>query len=294
MKTETASPRYRALDIWSSEDILETMLEGQMAAVAAVAPALPAIAAAADAAAERLANGGRLIYVGAGTSGRIGVQDGVELTPTFNWPKDRLIFLLAGGDISLMKSIEGAEDDAEAAEREIDSAGVGKEDVALGLAASGGTPYTVAALRRARALGALTIGVANNEATPILEAADHPVLLDTGAEIIAGSTRMKAGTAQKVMLNLFSSLLMIRLGRIYEGQMVDMQASNKKLVLRSERMLRQLTGCDGDAARAALEKADGNVKLAILILRGRSPDEARAALAAADGHLRKALAEEGV
>ncbi|MEO3433001.1 N-acetylmuramic acid 6-phosphate etherase [Inquilinus sp. CAU 1745] len=289
MKTETASPRYRALDTWSSEDILETMLEGQMAAVAAVAPALPAIAAAADAAAERLARGGRLIYVGAGTSGRIGVQDGVELTPTFNWPKDRLIFLLAGGDLSLMESIEGAEDDSEAAEREIVAAGIGKDDVVLGLAASGGTPYTVAALRRARALGALTIGVANNAGTAILEASAHPVLLDTGAEIIAGSTRMKAGTAQKAMLNLFSSLLMIRLGRVYEGQMVDMQASNKKLVLRSERMLRQLTGCGSDAARAALEKADGNVKLAILILRGRSPEEARTALAAAGGHLRKAL-----
>lgn len=289
MKTETASPRYRALDTWSSEDILEAMLEGQMAAVAAVAPALPAIAAAADAAAERLARGGRLIYVGAGTSGRIGVQDGVELTPTFNWPKDRLTFLLAGGDVSLMESIEGAEDDAEAAEREIDAAGVSKDDVVLGLAASGGTPYTVAALRRARALGALTIGVANNAGTAILEASAHPVLLDTGAEIIAGSTRMKAGTAQKAMLNSFSSLVMIRLGRIYEGQMVDMQASNKKLVLRSERMLRQLTGCDPDAARTALEKAGGNVKQAILILRGRSSQEARTALAAADGHLRKAM-----
>lgn len=289
MSTESVSPRYAFLDTWPDGEILAAMVEGQFAAVAAVRAALPALEAAAAAAVPRLGRGGRLAYAGAGTSGRIGVQDGVELTPTFRWPAERLVFLLAGGDDSLLHSIEGAEDDAAEARAAVDRAGLGADDVLLGVAASGTTAYTIGAVEQARAAGALTIGVANNEGAPLLRAAEHAVLLDTGPEVVAGSTRMKAGTAQKIALNLFSTLLMIRLGRVYGGYMVDVQATNRKLVQRSERMLVRLTGCTDEAARTALETAGGSVKTAVLVLRGLDRAAAEAALDAADGHLRRAL-----
>ena len=161
----------------------------------------------------------------------------------------------------------------------------------LGLAASGTTPYTTAVIRRARERGALTIGVANNAGTPLLEAAEFPVLLDTGAEAIGGSTRMKAGTSQKVMVNLFSSLVMIKLGHVYDGYMVDVIAGNDKLVRRSQKMLMALTGADEAAARDALTRSDGHVKTGVLVVRGLTPEEARARLAAAGGNLRSALAD---
>jgi N-acetylmuramic acid 6-phosphate etherase len=277
------------MDAWPSADILDALLEGQMAAVAAVRPALPALAAAADAAADRLRNGGRLAYAGAGTSGRIGVQDGAELAPTFAWPRDRLVFLLAGGETALMQAVENAEDRDDQARKDVAAAGIGALDVVLGLAASGATPYTLACLRSAREAGALTIAVANSPGAPLLAAADHAVLIETGAEPIAGSTRMKAGTAQKVALNLFSTLLMTRLGRVYQGQMVDMAASNHKLRARAVRMLQGLTGCTPGAGSAALAQSEGSVKAAVLILRGLSRAEARALLVQHSGQLRPAL-----
>lgn len=290
MQTETVSPRSRGLDTWSGAEILEALLEGQLAAVAAVRAVLPALDAAAAAAVARLRRGGRLVYVGAGTSGRIAIQDGVELTPTFSWPAERLVFLMAGGEPALLHAAEGAEDDAAAAEAAIDRAGVGPDDVVVGLAASGGTPYTVAAVRRARARGALTLGVANNPGAPLLEAAEHPLLLATGPEAIAGSTRMKAGTAQKVLANLFSTLVMVKLGRVHDGYMVDLRATNRKLVRRSLRMLMQLTGVGEAAAQAALDACRGRVKPAVLVLRGLTAEAAEAALEQAGGSLRAALA----
>ena len=289
MTTESASLRYRGLDTWGSLDILDALIEGQMAAVAAVRTALPALEAAASAAAERLRLGGRLVYTGAGTSGRLAVQDGVELTPTFNWPSDRVVFVIAGGDAALTSAIEGAEDDARTAAAAIDARNIGCEDVVIGVAASGTTAYTVAALRRARVAGALTVGLANNPETPLLRAAEHAVLLDTGPEVIAGSTRMKAGTAQRSALTLFSTLVMIRLGRVYDGYMVDVRANSRKLVERSERMLMQITGADAQSVRGALTQCGGQVKPAALVLRGLSPEAARAALETASGDLRSAL-----
>ena len=289
MGTETVSEAYRGIDTWPSLKALETMLDGKVAAVNAVRAALPAMDEAAVQAIARLKRGGRLVYAGAGTSGRIAVQDGVELTPTFGWPSDRLVYLMAGGFRALTESVEGAEDDVDTAIAEVDAASVGANDVVIGLAASGTTAYTVAAVRHARECGALTIGVANNAGTALLDAAEHPVLLDTGAEAIGGSTRMKAGTAQKVMLNLFSSLLMIKLGHVYDGYMVDVVASNAKLVRRSQEMLVALTGADESTARDALARCDGHVKTAVLVVRGLSPDEARSSLAANDGNLRDAL-----
>ena len=219
MTTETVDPRYADLDRWPTALAVEAMLEGQMAAIAALKDQSGAIAAAADAAAARLREGGRLVYVGAGTSGRVAVQDGVELTPTYSWPDERLVFLLAGGMDALAHSAEGAEDDDAAARAEIAAADIGQNDVVIGVAASGRTPYAVAAIDAARAAGALTIGLANNPGTPLLAGAEHPILADTGSEIVAGSTRMKAGTAQKVALNLLSTAIMLRLGRVYRGLM---------------------------------------------------------------------------
>jgi N-acetylmuramic acid 6-phosphate etherase len=266
------------------------MVEGQFAAVAAVHAARPALEGAALAIEERLRAGGRLVYAGAGTSGRLAVQDGAELMPTFSWPAERLLLLMAGGDDALLRAVEGAEDTPEEAAALIYRHRIDDKDALIAVAASGSTPFTVACLREAAARGALTVGIANNADTPLLNEADHPVWLDTGAEPIAGSTRMKAGTAQRVALTLLSSLVMIRLGRVYEGLMVDVQPSNRKLVRRSEAILAQLTGHSRDQVREALRQAKGSVKLALLLLEGRGLDEARGALEAASGDLRAAKA----
>jgi N-acetylmuramic acid 6-phosphate etherase len=271
------------------------MIEGQFAAVAAVHAARPALERAALAIEERLRAGGRLVYAGAGTSGRLAVQDGAELMPTFSWPSERLLLLMAGGDDALLRAVEGAEDTPDEAAALIYRHRIDAKDALIAVAASGSTPFTLSCLREAAARGALTIGIANNADTPLLNEADHPVWLDTGAEPIAGSTRMKAGTAQRVALTLLSSLVMIRLGRVYEGLMVDVQPSNRKLVRRSEAILAQLTGHSRDQVRDALRQAKGSVKLALLLLEGRSLDEARGALDAAGGDLRaaKTQIEEG-
>ncbi len=287
--TEATSPRFAMMDAWPSRDILDALLEGQMASVAAVRPALPALAAVAEAAADRLRAGGRLAYAGAGTSGRIGVQDGAELAPTFDWPRDRLVFLLAGGEAALTQAVENAEDRGDLARAEVAAVGLNAADVVLGLAASGATPHTLACLQAARLAGALTIAIANSPGAPLLAAADHAILIETGAEPIAGSTRMQAGTAQKAALNLFSTLLMTRLGRVYQGQMVDMVGRNSKLRARAVRMLVGLTGCSPDAGSAALVHADGSVKAAVLILRGLSQADAQAMLVRHQGQLRSAL-----
>ncbi len=291
--TESINPRYRDIDAWDAPTALNAMWEAQMAATAAVQPALPAIAAAAIAAAARLAGTtGRLVYAGAGTSGRIGVQDGAELPPTFNWPLERLVLLMAGGDIAFIRSIENAEDDSAAGTAAIATHAIGANDVVIGTAASGSTPYTVAVLNAARTAGALTIGLANSAGGAVLHVAEHPILVDTGAEAIAGSTRMKAGTAQKIVLNLLSSQVMIQLGRVHQGLMVDMQAKNEKLRHRALRMLRHLTAVDDEPTlRAALDAAGGRVKPAVLIVHGMDAATAEALLARSAGRLRTALQE---
>src|SRR2546426_1831607 len=285
MDTERASPRYFDLDVWAPLDIAEAMIEGQFTAVAAVRAAL--------AAAERLRKAGRLVYVGAGTSGRLAVQDGAELVPTFSWPQERLLLLIAGGRNALLQSVEGAEDAVDQAARLTQQHEIGSADVVIAVAASGTTPFTLSCLTEAKRRGALTIGVANNRDTPILKEADHAVLLDTGAEPIAGSTRMKAGTAQRITLNVFSSLVMILLGRVYDGLMVDLQAVSQKLIRRSEGILTRLTGSSGEQAREALHRANGNVKLAVLLLHGCDVKQATDLLHRADGQLRAALAHIG-
>ena len=293
MDTERASPRYSDLDVWAPLDIVEAMIEGQFTAVAAVRAARFVLLEAALAAAERLRNGGRLVYVGAGTSGRLAVQDGAELVPTFSWPQERLLLFIAGGRNALLQSVEGAEDAVDQAARLTQQHEIGSADVVIAVAASGTTPFTLSCLTEAKRRGALTIGVANNRDTPILKEADHAVLLDTGAEPIAGSTRMKAGTAQRITLNVFSSLVMILLGRVYDGLMVDLQAVSQKLIRRSEGILTRLTGSSTEQAREALHRANGNVKLAVLLLHGCDVKEATDVLHRAGGQLRAALADIG-
>jgi N-acetylmuramic acid 6-phosphate etherase len=288
--TERASPRYSGLDVWDPGDILDALIESQLAAVAATRAARLNLQRAALAMEVRLRFRGRLVYVGAGTSGRLAVQDGAELMPTFSWPEQRLVLLMAGGNEALLKSVEGAEDEVDRAERLIREHVVDGKDVVIAVAASGTTPFTLACLREAKRRGALTIGIANNADTPILEESDHPIWLDTGAEPIAGSTRLKAGTAQKIALNLLSTLLMILLGRVYDGLMVDVQAVNEKLVRRSEDMLVRLSCCSRESARDALKRAHGSVKLAVMLLHGCDPKRAIQLLEQSRGHLRAALA----
>ncbi len=270
-------------------DQVEGLWEGQLAAVASIGPAVPAIAAAVEAALPRLRDGGRLAYAGAGSSGRLGAQDGAELEPTFDWPRDRLVLLIAGGVRALTQAVENAEDDAGDARAQVAEAGIGAGDVVIGVAASGGTPFTLEAVAAARQRGALTIGLANSAGSALLAAAQHPILVATGAEPIAGSTRMKAGTAQKVVLNLLSTAMMTGLGRVHAGRMIDMQARNAKLRRRAVAMVMELAGCDGTRAAEALEAAGGRVKPAVLVALGWPAVEAAAALAASAGRLGPAL-----
>ena len=291
MKTESADKRFVDLDAWPLADALAAMWQGQVRAVAAVRPALPAIAGAVAAAAEALGARGRLVYVGAGTSGRVAAQDGSELPPTVDWPARRVVFAMAGGSRAFLRSVEGAEDDAQAGARTMRRLRVKAGDVVVGVAASGTTPFTVAALRAARARKAVTIALACNPETPLLAAAAFPILVETGSEAIAGSTRMKAGTAQKIVLNLLSTGIMLRLGRVYRGLMVNMRPANAKLRRRAEAMVAELGRCTPQAAASALDAAKGDIKLAVLLRAGLGLAKARALLKRHHGRLRAALAE---
>jgi N-acetylmuramic acid 6-phosphate etherase len=291
MATEDVDPRFADLDAWSLGSAMEAIWEGQLAAVAAVGRALPAIVDATEAAKEALGERGRLVYVGAGTSGRVAVQDGAELTPTFAWPRQRLQFIIAGGEGALVTSVEGAEDDIDDAIKQIDAVQLTRQDVVIAVAASGTTPFTHAALVQARRQGAVTIGVANNPGAPLLNSAAYPVLVETGQELIAGSTRMKAGTAQKVVLNLISTGIMLRLGRVYRGMMVNMQVTNAKLKRRAEAMVARIADCSEAEAASALELARGDIKMAALLVLGYDSTDAANILARYKGNLRRVFAE---
>ena len=289
MPTEHISPRYVDLDSWSAAEMIEAMYEGQLAAAAAVRGALPAIAGAVDDSVPALRRGGRLVYAGAGSSGRIGVQDGSELAPTYDWPADRLVFAIAGGLGALVQSVEGAEDDEAAGARAVAQASIGRNDVVIGIAASGATPFTIGVLRAASAAGAVTIALANNANAPLFGVAHHRILAETGTEVIAGSTRMKAGTAQKIVLNLLSTSIMVKLGRVYRGLMVDMRASNAKLRRRAESIVSQIVGCPESEAARYVQRSDGDVKIAVLLGFGLTQAEAAELLRCNGGNLRVAI-----
>jgi N-acetylmuramic acid 6-phosphate etherase len=290
MPTEQIDPRYVDLDAWPTGKVITAIYEGQLEAAAAVRNALGAITAAVDEAVPALERGGRLVYAGAGTSGRIAVQDGSELPPTFDWPPDRLVFAMAGGMDALVRSAEGAEDDEHAGAQVIIDAKVGTNDVVIGIAASGTTPFTIGALRAASAANAVTIAIANNPGSPLLEVARHRILAETGGEVIAGSTRMKAGTAQKIILNLISTTIMVKMGRVYRGLMVDMRARNAKLRRRAQRIVSEIAGCSDDEAAHHLEKAAGDLKTGVLVALGLQPNEAARLLDSHGRNLRSAIA----
>jgi N-acetylmuramic acid 6-phosphate etherase len=291
MLTEHISPRFVDLDSWSTSDMIEAMYDGQLVACAAVRPALPAINAAVDAAVLALNRGGRLVYVGAGTSGRIAVQDGAELGPTYDWPSDRTVFVMAGGMQAVLQSVEGAEDNEAKGAEAIADAGVRENDVVIAVAASGTTPFTIGALCAAAARGALCIAVANNRGAQLFEQASHRILIETGTEVLAGSTRMQAGTAQKIVLNLFSTAVMVKLGRVYRGLMVSMRASNAKLVRRAEVIVSQIVGCDESDAATFVQRAEGDVKIAVLLALGWEQGDAVEALLRHGGNLRAVIDE---
>jgi N-acetylmuramic acid 6-phosphate etherase len=292
MLTEHMDPRFIDLDSWSTAEMTQAMLDGQLKACAAVRPALPAINAAVDDAVRALKRGGRLVYVGAGTSGRIAVQDGAELAPTYDWPHDRIVFVMAGGMQALVRSVEGAEDDEAKGAEAIARAEVHQDDVVIAVAASGTTPFTVAALRSAAARDALTIAVANNRGAPLFEPARHRILIETGTEVLAGSTRMQAGTAQKIVLNLFSTAVMVKLGRVYRGLMVGMRATNAKLRHRAAIIVSQIVGCGENDAAIFVQRAEGDVRLAVLLGLGWERTGAMQALLKHEGNLRSVIDEQ--
>ncbi|MFZ4479961.1 MAG: N-acetylmuramic acid 6-phosphate etherase [Rhodoferax sp.] len=293
LPTETPSSAHPKLDRYPAEQLVCTFVEDQFDAVHAVRAASTQLARAVDAAAARLIEGGRLVYVGAGTSGRLGLLDSVELYPTFSWPRERAIALLAGGAQAIYQAVEGAEDNFEQGAADIAAIDPGALDVVLLLAASGVTPYVMGALGAARQAGALTIGIANNPMAPLVLQAEIGVTLDTGAELISGSTRLKAGTAQKIALNTFSSAVMVRLNKIYGNLMVDLKPTNAKLIRRSISLTVLATGVSEDAARAALDQSGYQVKLAIVALKKEvTIDQAREILARAGGSVRQAVGEQ--
>ncbi|WP_377702567.1 N-acetylmuramic acid 6-phosphate etherase [Pseudoduganella sp. UC29_71] len=290
LKTETPSQQHAQLDQYLDIDLVSAFIDDQFNAVRAVQAAAPRIAAAVAAAVPRMQAGGRLIYAGAGTSGRLGVLDSVELNPTFSWPNERALALLAGGNGAMFQAVEGAEDDRAQGAADLLALAPGPNDVVFLLAASGGTPYVLGALDAAREAGALTVGLANNADAPVALQAEIGITLDTGEEVISGSTRLKAGTSQKIALNTISSALMVRLHKVYGNLMVDLKPTNAKLVQRSVRLTMHATGVDEAAARATLEQCNFHVKVAVVaLLNKQSVEQARAALEQAQGSVRAAL-----
>jgi N-acetylmuramic acid 6-phosphate etherase len=293
LTTEGRNPRSRGLDRLDSLALVQLINEEDATVADAVAREAPAIAEAIDIIAERLARGGRLVYVGAGTSGRLGVLDAVECPPTFNADPGQVVGLIAGGKEALTNAVEGAEDSAESGKDDLDAIGLSSADAVVGIAASGRTPYVLGALDHARSVAAATIGFSCNEAAAIRDHADLSIIPVVGPEVLSGSTRMKAGTATKMVLNMLSTGAMVRLGKVYDNLMVDVRASNEKLVERAIRILQGVTYCTREEAGAALEHCAGEVKTAIVSLQGGlSPEQARRRLEGSGGRLREVL--EGV
>lgn len=291
LKTETPSTRHAELDLYPTAQLVAALVDDQFWAVEAVRLASPHITAAIAAALPRIAAGGRLLYVGAGTSGRLGVLDSVELHPTFSWPPERAVAILAGGAGAMFAAVEGAEDDAAQGAADLLALLPQPDDVVFLLAASGATPYVLGALRAARGAGALTVGIANNVDAPVAMQADCGIVLDTGNEVISGSTRLKAGTAQKITLNTISSALMVGLHKTYGNLMVDLKPTNAKLILRAVKLTMHATGADEAQARSVLEQCQFHVKVAIVaLLKKMTTDQAQALLAGAGGSVRSALA----
>ncbi|GAX53496.1 N-acetylmuramic acid 6-phosphate etherase [Streptomyces olivochromogenes] len=291
LTTEAFRPELSQIDRLSTLEIAKIMNAEDATVPTAVATQLPRIAAAIDAVAERMSRGGRLIYAGAGTAGRLGVLDASECPPTFNTDPSEVVGLIAGGPSAMVTSVEGAEDSKELAEADLKGLSLTPDDTVVGVSASGRTPYAVGAVEHARARGALTIGLSCNAHSALAAAAEHGIEIVVGPELLTGSTRLKAGTAQKLVLNMLSTITMIRLGKTYGNLMVDVRASNEKLRARSRRIVALATGASDEEIEQALAATDGEVKNAILtILGGVDGPTAARLLEESDGHLRAALA----
>ncbi|MEI5008212.1 N-acetylmuramic acid 6-phosphate etherase [Streptomyces sp. PmtA] len=290
LTTEAFRPELADIDRLPTAEIARIMNGEDRTVPDAVATQLPAIAAAIDATADRMARGGRLVYAGAGTAGRLGVLDASECPPTFNTGPDEVVGLIAGGPSAMVEAVEGAEDSEELAAADLEGLGLTALDTVVGISASGRTPYAVGAVEHARTAGALTIGLSCNAGSALAAAAEHGIEVVVGPELLTGSTRLKAGTAQKLVLNMISTITMIRLGKTYGNLMVDVRASNEKLRARSRRIVKLATDAPDAAVETALTAADGEVKTAILMLLA-DVDAVTAAdlLKRARGHLREAL-----
>ena len=292
LTTEASNPDSADLDRLDTLQLVQLINAEDAKVAAAVGEAADAIAAAIDVISTRLGSGGRLIYVGAGTSGRLGVLDAAECPPTFNADSGQVVGLIAGGPTALTNPVEGAEDSPELAVEDLQAIDLSAKDAVVGIAASGQTPYVLAALEHARSVGAAAIGFACNRGAPIEEHADIMITVVAGPEVLAGSTRMKAGTATKMVLNMLTTGSMVRLGKTYGNLMVDLQATNAKLITRTVRILQKLSGQTAADAEALLQSCNGERKTAIVCNKlDLPPDAARAKLEAANGRLRRALEE---
>jgi N-acetylmuramic acid 6-phosphate etherase len=288
-RTEEFDSRFAGLDQWSDADFLTALWEGQMRAVAAVGPVLGDLSTAANGIARRLGGGGRLIYIGAGTSGTVALQDAKELGGTFGWPEEQTLVLLAGGLNSSPNEFNGAEDDIDLAEREVTQHDISGNDAVIAIAASGSTPYTLRAMELASERGAFTVGICNNPDGRILDASDCGICLESAPEVVAGSTRMGAGTAQKAALNILSTLVMNKLGRLFDNLMVGMRAENAKLHDRAIRIVAHIASCDEGRAKDALQKSAFDIRSAVLVVKGHEPERAKHILELSNGNLRAAL-----
>ena len=288
--TEERNPRSTALDRASTEQVLAIINAEDARVAAAVRDQIPQIAKALDAIVDRWDRGGRLFYCGAGTSGRLGVLDAAECPPTFGTAPDRVSGVIAGGAAALLRSVEGAEDDLASAGEDLQQRGLCGQDALVGIAASGRTPYVLAAVEYAAANGAATVGLSCSPGSPLERAVDYPITPEVGPEVVTGSTRMKSGTAQKLVLNMISTGLMVRTGCVLGNLMVNVQVKNAKLADRAERIVREVCACDLDSARTALEAAGLNVRLAILMLKRRlDRAQAESLLRLYGDNLRRAL-----
>lgn len=290
LTSEEANPNSVEIDEADTEEILRIINTEDMLVAVAVQSQISQIGKAVDAIYAAIKNGGRLIYIGAGTSGRLGVLDASECPPTFGTPPELVQAYIAGGDRALRYAVEGAEDDGEAGIEQMRVLHVTNRDIVVGITASGAAPFVLGALEEAKRRGADTVGVVTNKDTVLSAVAQITIAPVVGPEVVTGSTRMKSGTAQKLVLNMLTTAVMIKLGKVYKNMMVDLHASNQKLYQRAVRMVTWITGAPEETAKHALEKANGHVKLAAMLLKtGLSPEEAQKALDACEGHLGAAL-----
>jgi len=291
LATEARNPRTTELDALSTLDLVTAMNDEDRTVADAVQRELPRIAAAVDAIAARMHKGGRLFYVGAGTSGRLGVLDAVECPPTFSATTEQVQGLIAGGAGAFLQAVEGAEDSTTLGPADLQARGLGSKDVVVGIAASGRTPYVLGALAFAKSVGALTVAVVCNAGSPVAAAAELPIEAVTGPEVLTGSTRLKAGTATKLVLNMLSTGAFVRLNKVYGNLMVDVQTTNAKLKARAVRIVAEAVACNETLAQQLLDQCDGEVKAAIVVGRKRvAPAVARTLLLTHDGSVRDALA----